>query len=85
MNSSLYLREKVEQKIENMGVVQAGPFIQQDCVDVLEEAMRGHKHHDEFPVNLLRVEDVDPQLGKQLEMKGNTIQAYHGRQVNQRL
>jgi hypothetical protein len=31
--------------------------------------MRGEKHQDVLPINLLRVENVQPQLGEELEKK----------------
>ena len=68
-----------------MRIVQRGSFIKEDSVDILQESMRRHQHHDELSINLLGVVDVNPELGKELEMKGNTVQSHHGRQVNQGL
>ena len=63
-----YLGEEIQQKVEDMRIVQRRSFIQQNCVNILQKSLRGHQHHYDFSVNLLGVENVQPQLGEQLKV-----------------
>ena len=51
---STYLRQEDVDEAEDEVVVQRGPLVQQDGLDVLQESVRLKKHHDELPVDLLQ-------------------------------
>ena len=51
---STYLRQEDVDEAEDDVVVQRGPLVQQDGLDVLQESVRLKKHHDELPVDLLQ-------------------------------
>ena len=51
---STYLRQEDVDEAEDEVVVQRGPLVQQDGLDVLQESVRLKKHHDELSVDLLQ-------------------------------